>query len=409
MDFIRDIIIFIVSLSVLVVIHELGHFLTAKAFGVYCREFSIGMGPLLFKHKRKGGETQFSIRCVPLGGFVSMVGEDAGDNSMSGGQVDPNSKQEEELTDEDREILALPKERRLNGIKRWKRAIIMAAGVIMNVVLAFILFICTNVAVDVIDEGKRTFASIESNSLIARETTIKNTDEIIHGYAKYVITDYEKEKPIIREKEKELDIKNGHDLYAFISTDYAVKLNEEGNSIYYSETDHVDYVLTTSDNIEHKFTRKVVKIENSDYYALEKFGVYFNTRKLHFDEVMSHSFDMMKESSLAIYKALGMLFTPEGISQVGGPVAIFQVSSQAVSMGAPYFLYLWGMISINLAIMNFLPIPGLDGWHFLVLIFEGITKKEMPSKAKNIASSIGLLLLFGLMILVTIKDIIGLF
>ena len=118
MEFIVNLLVFIFSLGVLVLIHELGHLLTAKMFGVYCREFSIGMGPLLFKFKKAGGETQYSIRAIPIGGFVSMVGEDAGDNDMAGGQLDPSEKKEEDLTEEDKIILSLPKERRLDGIKK---------------------------------------------------------------------------------------------------------------------------------------------------------------------------------------------------------------------------------------------------------------------------------------------------
>ena len=71
-----------------------------------------------------------------------------------------------------------------------------------------------------------------------------------------------------------------------------------------------------------------------------------------------------------------MLFTPEGLNNVGGPIAMFQMSSLAMSLGISSFFFLWGVISINLAVMNFLPIPGLDGWHFLVLIVEAITRKE---------------------------------
>ena len=96
LSFILDLLVFILSLGVLVLIHELGHFLTAKLFGVYCREFSIGMGPLIAKFKKAGGETQFSLRAIPIGGFVSMVGEDAGDNEQAGGQLDPEKKKEED-------------------------------------------------------------------------------------------------------------------------------------------------------------------------------------------------------------------------------------------------------------------------------------------------------------------------
>ena len=88
---------------------------------------------------------------------------------------------------------------------------------------------------------------------------------------------------------------------------------------------------------------------------------------------------------------------------------MFELSTAVNSLGISYYFYLWGLISINLAVFNLLPFPGLDGWHFLVIIVESITRKELPKKFKNAMSTIGMLLLFGLMIVVTAKDIIGLF
>ena len=107
LHWIITIVLFIVSLSLLIVIHELGHLSMAKLFNVYCQEFSVGFGPALLKKRGKGKETYFSIRAIPLGGYVSMYGEGV----------------------ELEEGLVLPKERSLEGIKRWKKAIILVAGV----------------------------------------------------------------------------------------------------------------------------------------------------------------------------------------------------------------------------------------------------------------------------------------
>ena len=114
-----NIVIFIVSLGALIVIHELGHLSTAKLFKVYCYEFSVGMGPALFKHKRKGGETIFSVRALPIGGYVAMAGEDMDDSEK----------------DSDHSEVVVPKERTIEGIARWKRVIIMGAGVFLNFIL----------------------------------------------------------------------------------------------------------------------------------------------------------------------------------------------------------------------------------------------------------------------------------
>ncbi len=409
MEFIINLIVFLLSLSMLVVIHELGHFMTAKLFGVYCREFSIGMGPLIFKYKKKGAETQFSIRAIPLGGFVSMVGEDAGDSALIGGQKDPNAK-EETLSEEDKFILSLPPERRLNGIAKWKRAIIMSAGVIMNLVLAFFLFIGMNANVRIIDNKYRSFSEVVENSVVYNAGITAN-DEFKKGTVTYKVTftnnngtnDKDDDKEVIKQDSFTKDITNGKDLYNFINSSSFLSA-EKNEVINISENDYFTYVLTKDDNTECSFDIKPIKQEDNSF-VFEKFGVGFHTRKYHPGEVLSETMKDMGESSVAIIKALGTLFTKEGISQVGGPVAIFKMSAEYTSMGFEYYCMLWGLISVNLAVMNFLPFPGLDGWHFLVLIVEGVTRKEIPSKVKNIVSTIGLLLLFGLMILITFKDI----
>ena len=131
-----QIIVFILGLSLLITIHELGHFIVAKIFGVYCHEFSIGMGPAIFSKKK--GETKYSVRWLPIGGYVSMAGEEV--NSE-------NDEPKEELIDEDvteepikekneiEEIPDIPYERTINGIKAWKRFLVIGAGVFMNFIL----------------------------------------------------------------------------------------------------------------------------------------------------------------------------------------------------------------------------------------------------------------------------------
>ena len=122
LHWIITIILFIISLSLLIVIHELGHLSMAKLFNVYCQEFSVGFGPALIHKRKQGKETYFSIRAVPLGGYVSMYGEDV----------------------ELEEGVVIPPERSLDGIKRWKKAIILVAGVTLNALLALTLFAVSN-------------------------------------------------------------------------------------------------------------------------------------------------------------------------------------------------------------------------------------------------------------------------
>ena len=134
LDTIVNIIVLVLSLSVLICLHELGHLLMAKKFNVFCAEYSIGMGPLIYKRKKEGQETQFSIRALPIGGYVAMAGE--------------GSEEIEDFKD-------VPKERFLTSIARWKRALIMVAGVTVNFLLAIVLFFASGLMSPILDNSYR--------------------------------------------------------------------------------------------------------------------------------------------------------------------------------------------------------------------------------------------------------------
>ena len=153
--FILDLVVFLLSLSVLVCLHELGHFSMAKLFKVYCYEFSIGMGPAIYQRKpkkEKNQETIFSVRCLPVGGYVSMAGEDA--EEAEG--VDPN--------------LVVPKDRTLEGKSRWKQVIIMSAGVLVNFILGYILLVISfSCCTQQVQRTDWTKISIQENSILAND------------------------------------------------------------------------------------------------------------------------------------------------------------------------------------------------------------------------------------------------
>ena len=398
------VLLFLVFLSVLIMIHELGHLAAAKAFNVYCLEYSIGMGPALFKYKRKNGETQFTLRGIPFGGYVSMYGEGV------------------ELP----EGVTIDESRSLNGIKPWKRAIVLVAGVTMNAVLALVLLFISNF----FPKGLYINELNVTESSIAAEAGIK--DLAIYEYeplqyeepdtgAKYVFYLLDNTATI-----------NGDDTVKYAAcfnfdnltlkkrdlTDklYIYELDEESKPVFSkivlpSTFNYVNFnikVRQANDDrtAEEKKTCNL-KVNTVDG-CFEQFGLALTIRQNKtFGEVMSGTFEDYGHCSVALFQALGELVTkPASWGNVGGIVAVgFETTSVLQDYGFGRFLYYWSFISINLAIFNLLPFPGLDGWQLLVLVIEVTARRKIPEKVKNIVSFIGIGILLTLMVVVLAKDL----
>ena len=439
------IILFIVFLSILIVIHELGHLTAAKIFKVYCHDFSIGFGPAFVHKKRKNGETYFSLRVIPFGGFVLMYGEGAEELDEFKG-VDPS--------------------RSLAAIKKWKQAIIMAAGVFMNVVLAIVLlfiseqacpqtYVATNWArvesgsiaeTSGVSDKRALFALTAMNNagnytnysyldnvahfdgdetknywvcLQLNDLTYKNIsyDNLIVVYGDTTRKD-DDGKEIIDEKTGEpihipdyvaVDLTKYNSLTLSIKNgDYA--FDPDTNTLHFINDDPVNHPVDP-----HSVTLKVKdgKLEHLglSIYVEQYWNNYQKTTNVNGIEddrnAIRKTFVDFANGGALIFKGLASLVTPDGWKNVGGLIAIGVTTSQALSeFGAAKFFYMWGVISINLAIVNIFPFPGLDGWHLLVIGIEGATRKKIPQKFKTIMSLIGLGILFVLMILIIVKDVI---
>jgi regulator of sigma E protease len=382
--------LFIVSLGVLITIHELGHFLMAKAFNVYVKEFSLGFGPVLFKFNK--GETQYSIRALPLGGYVAMYGE--------------------ETTEADANI---PKERSLLGIKKHKRAIVMAAGIVLNFVLAFVLFFVSNVAFE--QKEFRRDVNVLANSPAFNAGLVTSTeatpvkidfDAIDVGNIAVTISDTTDVYYL-----KFVGFKTYDDEFVDGIT---FAYTEAGELIEYipdSVTDSVTFPLPiqtyTSDTeyVESTIDITLNAIASGDEFVWEDTGInLLHTYRYNFIEAIAVAGQDWVEGTTLIAKALGGLFVGQGIGDVGGIIAIFDTSATVLTnLGLGSYIFMWGLISVNLALFNLLPFPGLDGWQLLVVTIEGVFRREIPPKIKNIVSTIGLMLLLGLMFLLLIKDI----
>lgn len=442
------ILILILMLGILIGMHELGHLSVAKAFNVYCLEYSIGFGPKIFSHTRKGGETAFSIRALPLGGFVSMYTEGV---ELPDGQEVPQS-------------------RSLEGIKPWKRALVMVAGVVVNFFLAFLFTMIYAVSFpsyytgSYVDTGLNAEATYVLSSdtetptakaycfwiegSIDGELLDSNTNKLMaldvvqddnanqYGYlldANAVINE-EKYCAVFSFE----SVVNKNDLISCVKY-YEQKtgffpnaVQEEIGVVAYPDHDR-EYTLKENDTVELHLTF----LESSSYDVAPSREQYKNSK----DNIKTFTYKGNEKSKdnnyisvlayeywapfsqrllngcsyfanffVLIGQGLAAIFS-FNFSNVGSVVAmgsVLSTSSAQIGWGRTFFLY-GGFLSLNLGVLNLLPFPGLDGWQLLVTFVEGIFHKKIPDKVKNIVSlvGVGLLLLFGVAII--IKDVVGLF
>ena len=433
------ILLFILCLSVLIVVHELGHLAMAKAFNVYCLEFSVGFGPALFRKKRKNGETYFALRAIPLGGYVSMYEE--GVELPEGVEVDES--------------------RCFSHIKKWKRLIILFAGVFNNALLALLIFFISEQAcvqksfVYYQEDNNLTDICFEINTLegsIAEEAGMKGVQwQQYQRIASHEENDYLTSNFLL-DKSATVSYNSGiseniaavvkTDSLTFVSSDYLThlhfyKLSESTGDNIYDGIDFSKEILasdTTITGIDFasptvQFTRdendKIIK-SNATIHLIHigiemketdrvfnDCGIQFYVWERYntFPTAIENTFSDFAYASTAIVRAIGGLFTSaENWKNIGGIVAIgVQTTNVLNTMGIGRFLYVWALISVNLAIINLFPFPGLDGWQILVLIVEWVAHKEIPEKVKNVVSVIGLVLLMAFAALIFVKDIIGLF
>lgn len=370
--FILNLLLFLVALSILIFIHELGHFIFAKLFGVYCMEFSLGMGPALYQKKfKKDPETTYSLRCLPIGGYVAMAGE-----------VDGDEKEKE---------LNIPYERTINGIKAWKRAIVVVAGVTFNFIFAIIL-----IAIYIFGSGVNTndnTITVQKDS-IAYQAGIRTDDKILE-ISNNIITE------------------NNNNIYTSClntcKVDTISGLVEIVNAQVPQNSNQTQSLTIKFLHNDETITKTITRTFDSEQEAVEIFGISNGLRTPGFFEGLGLTFKTFGEIIVLMFQAIGSLFTKEGFSQVGGPVQVYTVSAQMASQGFLSYVWFLAIISVNLGFFNLLPIPGLDGARFFISIGETITNKKFNPKIESYINMVGMFFLFGLMIVVTLKDIFMLF
>lgn len=368
---------FILVLGVTVFIHELGHFLFAKKAGIYCYEFSLGMGPVLWKFNRKNDETTYAIRLFPIGGFVQMAGE----------AVD---------LDED-----IPKEKRMQSKTWMQRFLTVSAGVIFNFLLALIIFFTVGMITGT-DDQKAYVGSIGENFNVS-STNLQVGDRVLKI--------------------------NGKDSWSYNKA-LLLLMTSEGKTISL-EVKHENGTKEII-NVEPTLVKPILdddkkvtgyevvseKTDDSEY----KYGIGLNTK------ATSVKIKSVKDFFSNIYHAIiysfvsfvslieQMLYTifylcvgKISLKSLSGPVGIYQVVGESAKYGFINVIYLIGYICVNVGFINLLPLPAFDGGRVFFMIIEAIRKKPVSPKVENIIHAVGLVLLMILMVVITFNDIVRIF
>ena len=352
---ILTIVAFILILSVLVLIHELGHFITAKKFGIKVEEFGFGFPPRVFGLKR--GETIYSINLLPFGGFVKLFGED----EAGGGSLNVKSSNKTIGKDLNRAFFARP---------AWQRAIIVFAGVVMNFVLAVIL-ISYLFAVQGVALPTKNVKIVEVvKNTPAQEVGLMVGDVVTNVNGKK-ITDTKEFVNLTRQylgQKITIDIKRGDRFISLVVTprkDYPKGEGPLGVAI--SATEIKKYSI-----LEAPF-----------------FGTW---EAMKFSWIIvTGLFDMV--ANLVLHGT-----RPTGVA---GPIGVAQLTGQAVSYGLNATLWFMALLSLNLAVLNVLPIPALDGGRLFFILIELVTRRKVNQKYETYAHAIGLALLLTLIVVIT--------
>lgn len=344
------IIYFVLILSVIIIIHELGHLITAKYFNVYCEEFSIGMGPAIFKKKFK--ETTFAIRALPLGGFVAMAGEEGVEQEN------------------------IPFERTIKGISWWKQVIVMAAGACMNILLAWGLFIGITAAQGRVSVPAEPVVQSFTDNSAAQEAGFQIGDRI-------------------------LNLSSGGES---ITPDTFDEVSEHIS--YYGTEETIFQVQRGEELLSITLTPRYHE-ETQRYLA--GFSTKAQIKDISFLESFQYGTEKMVDGSTSIFRALGKLIKGVGLENLSGPVGIYQITAQTTESGLLSTISLIGLLSLNIGIFNLLPLPVLDGGRIFITLIEKITGCKLSGKVEGVIMMAGVILLIGLMVFATWQDIVRLF
>ena len=341
----------ILVFGVLIAVHELGHFMAAKACGVRVNEFSIGMGPALWKKQK--GETQYSLRLFPVGGFCAMEGEEEDSD-------DPTA---------------------LNNQGFWAKLLIFAAGAAMNFIAGLLIILVLYA------DAQAFYVPVVSG--FADGCPLESADGLQEG-------------------DRLLRI-DGEKVYVYSDISLLMGLNKTG--AFDLQIERNGEVITLRD-----FTMERREYTDQNGKTYTGYGLYFGAEEATLGRKLSYSWNNAMDFARLVRLSLQMLLTGQaGVKDLSGPVGIVstmtQVGEQAATTRAAVenIAYLAALIAVNLAVMNLLPLPALDGGKIFFLVINAVSmqlfKKQIPAKYENYIHFAGLILLLALMAVITFSDV----
>lgn len=369
----------IIVLGILIFVHELGHFLVAKLMGVSVEKFSLGFGPKLFG--KKIGETEYLLSAFPLGGYVKMFGEGG---FIEGGEADPRPEDENAPTDVTsepvlRELTDDEKARSFAHKTVLARIAIVMAGPVFNLVFAWFIFIVlcmmgvptvTAKIGEALKDKPAAKAGMQKNDVITaiNNMPISRWDQIAGS----------------------VSASKGQPLIVTIKRD----------------TRDISLSITPEPRIsKNLFGEKVNGYAIGVASAGEVITEYFNP----FQAVIKGTEQTWKVIDLTFMSLVKMVQRVVPMDSVGGPIMIAKMAGEQASAGIAPFLAFMALLSVNLGVLNLLPVPVLDGGHLLFYFMELIFRRPVPQKIREYAQQIGMVLLLGLMVLAFYNDIIRYF
>lgn len=332
-------------LGILVFLHEGGHFLVARLNNITVNEFAIGMGPKLITWVSKKSGIRYSLRAFPIGGFVSMAGEDEASDDVNA----------------------------FCNKNVWRRISTVLAGPLTNILVGFIGMLIL------------VMLTVPASNIVAKFYDTSTSDE-----------------------------------YGLQVDDKIIAVNgvrtHTGNEVAYEITYQGDEPL----DITILRNGETIVLEDVVFPKTEESGVILGTLDFQFwgvgegekdlGLILSHTFWRTYSTAKMVWDSLADLIAGRfGLDAVSGPIGMTELVGSALATGWESVLYLWIIISVNLGVMNLLPLPALDGGRFIFLLWEAITRKPVNKNVEAYINAAGLLILMAFMLIITFKDIFKLF